>query len=110
MQIRIKATKIKLTPQIKDYVQEKMDMLEKYLGNVKVKNCDVEIGTTVGNQNSGAIYRTEVNLEVPGELLRVEKTEEDIFKAIDKVKSHLVRSIGKYKLKKMDKKRQAQQD
>jgi len=105
MQINIKATKIKLTPKVKAYVQEKMDMLEKYLGNIPVQNCDVEIGMSVGGQHCGEIYRAEVNLEVPGELLRVEKTEEDLFKAIDKVKDHLRLSIKKYKEKKITKKR-----
>jgi putative sigma-54 modulation protein len=105
MQIRIKATKIKLTPELKKYIQEKMDMLEKYLGDIQVLNCDVEVGMSVGGQNSGKIYKTEVNLEVPGELLRVEKTEKEIFKAIDKVKDHLEIIIKKYKEKRIGKKR-----
>jgi len=100
MQIRIKATKIKLTDEIRDYVQKKMDMLEKYLGGVKVTNCDVEIGLSVGGQNSGEIYRAEVNLSLPQGLLRVEKTEKELFKAVDKVKDHLARSIVKFKEKK----------
>ena len=106
MQVKIKATKIDLTSRIKEYVQEKMDMLEKYLGSVSVQNCDVEIGMTTGNQSAGKIYRAEVNLEVPGKLIRVEKTEEELFKAIDKVKDHLTRSIRRYKQKIRDKKRQ----
>jgi ribosomal subunit interface protein len=59
------------------------------------------VGLAVGGQNSGKIYRTEVNLSLPGELLRVEKTEKDIFKSIDKVKDHLRLSIQKYKDKKI---------
>ena len=105
MKIRIKATKIKLTPEIKSYVEKKMAMLEKYLGNTQVLNCDVEVGMSVGGQNSGKIYKTEVNLEVPGSLLRVEKTEKDLFKAIDKVKDHLEIIIKKYKEKRINKKR-----
>lgn len=107
MQIKIKATKIELTSELKDYIQEKMDMLEKYLGSIKVQNCDVEVGLAVGGQNSGEIYRCEVNLQVPHELIRMEKTEKELFKAIDKVKDHLIRSIGKYKEKRIDKNRKA---
>lgn len=109
MRINIKATKIKLTPEIKSYVEEKMDMLEKYLGNVQVTNCDVEVGMAVGNQLSGKIYRCEANLSVPGDLLRVEKTEKELFKAIDKVKDHLARSIRRYKEKRIDKKRRSRE-
>ncbi|MDD4332929.1 MAG: ribosome-associated translation inhibitor RaiA [Patescibacteria group bacterium] len=105
MQIRIKATKIELTPEIKDYVQKKMDMLDKYVGTFKVLNCDVEVGLAVGSHQSGQIYRAEVNLELPGELLRVEKTEVELFKAIDKVKDHLAEMIKKYKGKVIDKAR-----
>lgn len=100
MQIQIKATKMKLTPEIKEYVQKKMDMLEKYMGNFRPTNCNIEVGLAVGGQASGKIYRTEVNLSLPGELLRVEKTEKDIYKSIDKVKDHLRISIQKYKDKK----------
>ena len=107
MKLNIKATKIELTPETRDYVQEKMDMLQKYLGDIQVLNCDVEIGLAVGGQHSGEIYRAEVNLELPGELLRVEKTEKELYKAIDKVKDHLARSIRRYKEKRIDKKRRA---
>jgi len=99
MNIRIKATKMELTPAIKGYVQEKMDMLEKYLGNVLVRNCDVEVGLTVGGQHHGKIFFCETNLNVPGTLLRVEKKEKNLYKAIDKVKDHLERAIIKYKKK-----------
>ena len=105
MDIKIKATRLELTPAIRDYFQMKMDMIEKYLGDIKVINCDVEIEKAVGGQNKGEIFRAEVNLEVPQKLLRVERTEDDLYKAIDKVKDHLELVIKKYKDKLIDKKR-----
>lgn len=80
-------------------------MLEKYLGDIQVINCDVEVGLEVGGQHKGEIHRCEVNLEVPGEILRVEKTSQDLYKSIDKVKDHLQRSIKRYKEKRIDAKR-----
>lgn len=101
MEVRIKATDVELTDELKQHIQKKMDMLEKYLGDVQVLNCDVEVSVEPGpHQNKGKIYRAEVNLEVPGDLLRVEKTEEYLHKAVDKVKDHLARSIKKYRGKK----------
>ncbi len=105
IKINIKSTKLELTEALKDYIQLKMNMLEKYLGDVPVINLDFEIEKSVGAQNKGKIFRAEVNLEVPRELLRVEKTEADMYKAIDKVKDHLVLQIKKYKEKIRDKKR-----
>ncbi len=105
MQIRLKATNLELTEAIRNYFQTKIDMVEKYLGDVPVINCDVEIEKAVGGQHKGEIFRAEVNLQVPHDLLRVEKTEEDLYKAIDKVKDHLELVIKKYKEKLQDKSR-----
>lgn len=105
MKINLKATKFEITEAIRDYVQEKMDMLDKYLGSTNVINCDVEVEKMVGGQNKGDIFRAEVNLEVPHELLRVEKTASDLYKAIDKVKDHLDKMIVKYREKARDKRR-----
>lgn len=105
MRINIKATKIKLTPEVKDYIQEKIDMLGKYLGNLQIINTSFEIEKTTQHHLKGRIYRAEVNLVVAGDLLRVEKTEKDIYKAIDKVKDHLEMIIKKYKEKKIERRR-----
>lgn len=104
MNIKIKATRLELTDAIREYCQTKMDMLEKYLGEIQVLNCDVEVERTLGDQHKGDIFRAEVNLEVPKEILRIEKSEKDLYKAIDKVKDHLAEMIKKYKEKLMEKK------
>ena len=104
MQIKLKATKLEMTDAIRNYVQTKMDMLDKYLGDIPVLNCDVEVERIIGGQNKGDVFRAEVNLEVPRELLRVEKTEKDLYKAIDKVKDHLDEVIVRYKEKMRDRK------
>lgn len=106
MNIKIKSTRLEMTSAIRQYIEEKMAMVEKYLGTkVKAINCDFEIEKAVGGQNKGEIFRAEVNLQVPHEVLRVEKTEKDLYKAIDKVKDHLELVVKKYKEKLIDKKR-----
>lgn len=105
MKINLKATRFEMTDSISDYAQEKMDMLDKYLGSTPVINCDVEVEKIGGGQNKGDIFRAEVNLEIPHELLRVEKTSDDLYKAIDKVKDHLEEVIVKYREKARDKAR-----
>lgn len=97
MQMRLKSTKMESSEAITLYFQEKVDMLEKYLSGVQVLNCDCEIEKVGGEQHSGKVFRAEINLEVPGSLLRVEKEAEDMYKAIDKAKDHMVEIIKKYK-------------
>lgn len=105
MRLNIKATNLELTPKLRAYVQLKMDMLDKYLGKLKVINAHFEVGKTTNHHLKGEIYSAEANLVVDGDLLRVEKTEKDVFKAVDKVKGHLELVIKKYKGKKIEHKK-----
>ncbi|MDD4271712.1 MAG: ribosome-associated translation inhibitor RaiA [Patescibacteria group bacterium] len=108
MRLNIKATNLELTPRVKEYVQKKMDMLDKYLGKLKVINASAEISKTTKHHKKGEIYLAEVNISLGSDLLRVEKTEKDLFKAVDKVKDHLELVIKKYKDKKIDRKKKKQ--
>lgn len=105
MKTIIKSTKLEVTAAIKKYIENKMDMVEKYLGDIKAINCDFEVEKSVGGQHKGEIFRAEVTLQVPRQVLRIEKTEKDLYKAIDKVKDHLELVIKKYKEKLIDNKR-----
>ncbi|MCX6792830.1 MAG: ribosome-associated translation inhibitor RaiA [Candidatus Falkowbacteria bacterium] len=99
MKVNIRANNLKLTPAIHDYIDEKMAAVEKFLGNIQVINCDFEVELTTKHHHKGDIFRAEVNLEVAKDLLRVEKLEADLYKAIDKVKDHLIDVITKHKEK-----------
>ncbi|MFA7365061.1 MAG: ribosome-associated translation inhibitor RaiA [Patescibacteria group bacterium] len=105
MNIKIKGSRVILSDTVKDYVEKKMNMVEKYLGDLKVTNCDVELENIPSDQKNGDVYRVEVNLFVVGKVLRVEKSETTINKAVDKVKDHLVLMIKKHKEKKQAKER-----
>lgn len=103
MNTKIKGTNLTVTPAIRRYFQEKMDMLEKYLGDVPVLHCYLEIEKVGGVQSKGEIFRAEANILVPRRLLRVEKTQGDLYAAIDKVKDSLELLIKKHKEKRTDK-------
>lgn len=108
MQLNIKATNLELTDNLRAYIQKKMNMLEKYFGKLKVIGVRVQIGRITNHHLKGEIYSAEANLSLGSDLLRVEKTEKDLFKAIDKVKDHLELVIKKYKEKKIDRKKKKQ--
>lgn len=102
MNIQLRQTKVELNQKDKDYIEAKFNMLEKYLGNVPVISCSVEVGMNSNHHQKGDIYFTKVNLKLKGDLLRVEKKEESLLKSVDKVKDHLAESIKKYKDKKRE--------
>lgn len=100
MNLQIRAKNIELTEEIKNYAQEKMDALDKYLGDFPVIQADFQIEKTTNHHQKGEVYRAELNLDVPQELLRVEKTGNDIHEAIDLVRDAMEIVINKYKEKK----------
>ncbi|MDP2709074.1 MAG: ribosome-associated translation inhibitor RaiA [bacterium] len=105
MRLNIKATNLELSANLKAYVQKKMDMLDKYLGKFKILKAKFEVDKTTNHHKKGEIYCAEANLVVNGDLLRVQKTEKDMFKAVDKVKDHLEIMIKKYRDKKIERKK-----
>jgi putative sigma-54 modulation protein len=98
MQIKIQGTGIELTEAIKAYAEEKVLTLEKFFE--QIISADIDVGMESHHHNKGQVYYAEVNLSVPGELIRVRKNESDLYKAIDKVKDHLKVELQKMKEKK----------
>lgn len=108
MKSTLKATNLELTPAIKAYTEKKLDMVEKYLGKQDVISCHCELELVTRHHQKGDIFRTEINLTLPHSLLRVERTAEDLYKAIDNAKEHLVELIKRTKEKRLAKRRQTE--
>lgn len=108
MKIILKATRLELTPAITDYVEEKIGSLEKFIKRFERKSeikAEVEIARKTRHHRKGDIYYAEVNLHLPGEILRAEHSDWNIRVAIDKIRDKLQREIKKYKEKKIQAKR-----
>lgn len=97
MNIQIKTENLKLTKEIKEYAEKKVRALMKYLGSIPIMEAIVKLALVSKHHQKGDIYECKIQLKLPKKTLIVMKVEEDIFKAIDKVKDHLERSIEKYK-------------
>jgi ribosome-associated translation inhibitor RaiA len=80
--------------------------VEKFYPKIVELRAEVEY---VGHQTKGDIYRCEVNLSIPGKLIRVEKTTPDFQKSVNKVKDHLKVVLTKERGKKLQK-RQGKSD
>ena len=101
MQIIIKATKIKLTKILKDFVEEKIRDLEK-LFKSKLKpdfeiKVFVEIGKTSRHHRKGEVFFAEGQIFLPGEGVRAVAEREDLKLAICEVKDKLQIQLKKYK-------------
>lgn len=110
MKINIKATNLKLTPSLKNYIEEKIGSLEKIIPRFKVSDFSggtgkptfeawVEIEKTTSHHHKGEIFRTECQIRLPGRSLRAESEKEELHLAIDEVKDELQGEIKKYREK-----------
>ncbi|MEK7135005.1 MAG: ribosome-associated translation inhibitor RaiA [Patescibacteria group bacterium] len=93
MEIKIKTTNFSLTPSIGNYLQEKLNTLDKFLPNDESILADVELAKTTKHHQKGDIFKAEVNLKVPGHLIRAVAERWDLHVAIDAVKDELRREI-----------------
>jgi putative sigma-54 modulation protein len=102
MKIIIKTTNLELTSAIKEHVEQKIGSVDKLLDDMdrNVIEARVEIGRITKHHRKGDIFRAEVNLTLPGRLLRSVAEEGDLRTALDQVKNELQQEIKKYRGKK----------
>jgi len=109
MKLNIKATNFKITFKIRSYLEEKIGNLDKFMpeGDSSVEAW-VELARTTYHHQTGDIFRAEVDIRLPGKILRAEAERENIFLAIDEVKDELQQQIKKYKDRLIAKKRRGE--
>lgn len=93
MNIAIKATNLDLTPAIKEYAEEKVGNLEKFIAPIEAK---IELERD-RKHHSGEVFRAEVTLVMGGRLLRADATAEDMYAAIDLTIPKIKEQISKFK-------------
>lgn len=100
MHIDIKATNTELTPPLKEYIEGKIGSLDKFLKRWQLEGqikCRVEVGRTTHHHHKGNVFRAEVNIDLPGTVLRVEEIDTDIRIAVDRAKDRLKAEITRFK-------------
>ena len=93
MKYNIHGKKIKVTPSIKQYIEEKVGKLDKYLAvpDDVIANIVIRI--------SGNDQIVEVTINMPKLILRAEERDNDLYSAIDLVSDKLERQLRKNKTK-----------
>lgn len=99
MAINIKATNMELTPAIEDYVNSKLDRIDKFIKKGEV-GVYIEVGKTTNHHKRGDLYKAEFNIEIDGDKFFTESEKEDLYTAIDDAKEEIIRRIINKKDKK----------
>ena len=87
MELKIRGDKIKITQSMKDYIEDKLSKLDKYLE----KSNDVSANVIV--KVRGHEQKVEITIPLKSFILRSEETQEDFYAAVDKTIDKLERQI-----------------
>ncbi|OGZ28852.1 MAG: ribosomal subunit interface protein [Candidatus Nealsonbacteria bacterium RIFOXYD1_FULL_39_11] len=94
MKINTKATGISLTPAITEYIEKKINMLDKFFRSADEVLVNVEVGRTTKHHKSGDIFRAEIHITANGQEYYSVAETEDLYAAIDEVKDEIVYKLS----------------
>lgn len=97
MELVIRGAKIKVTEAMKNYIEEKVGKLDKYIED----SSNIRANVLVKVKNHNQII--EITIPLKSFILRSEESQEDIYAAVDKAVDKLERQIRKNKTRLMSK-------
>ncbi|MGD0976816.1 MAG: ribosome-associated translation inhibitor RaiA [Minisyncoccia bacterium] len=120
MKIILHAKNLELTPAIRDYVDEKIGSIAKFLSSPSHSNLEcegkpnkdliearVEVSRPSRHHHEGDVFYAEVNLKMGKNLMRATYEHNDPHVAIDRVRDEIERQIKKFKEKRSEKERRS---
>lgn len=100
MKITLKWTNLKPIESIDVFVEEKINDLEKFIEKylkTGVAEAWIEVSRTTKHHKKGEfVYRAEVDIRLPGKIVRAEAVHKDLRQAIVRVKDELHQQIKTY--------------
>jgi len=97
--VSIFARNLEMTPRLSEYVDRKVEKLDRYLPSIEEARIDL----TVENTRSAAHSQVaQLTVRVRGTILRAEERTQDMFASIDAVLDKMYRQIARYKGKRRD--------
>lgn len=94
----IKATEIDLTTPIKEYLDKRLEAIEKLIDSENpTLLAEIEIGKTTKHHQSGDIFRAELNLTIDGDNFRAVSEKENLNSAIDEMRDEILNELRSFK-------------
>ena len=106
MKLELKSKNLDFTLAIKEYIEMKIGGLAKLVSGIERGGTEVlarvEVVRTSNHHGKGDVYRAEVNIDAPQNIVRAEEESTNIRAAIDGVQVKLRQLLVKYKEKRSD--------
>ncbi|MFA6797576.1 MAG: ribosome-associated translation inhibitor RaiA [Candidatus Paceibacterota bacterium] len=102
MKYNVKATDFPLTPAISEYLNKKVNHLDKFINSTLEETvmCYIEVGKTTGHHKTGDLFKAEFTLHLGGKVFRASEEKEDLYSAIDVVTEEMAEELRSFKNKK----------
>jgi putative sigma-54 modulation protein len=105
MQLIVQGKNIQVTDRLRDYVETKVDRLDRYLPTITDARMDL---ATESTRSYGDRQVAQLTVHSKGMMLRAEERSGDIFTSVDMVMDKMKRQIDRYKSKRRDRIREVQ--
>lgn len=99
MQMILKGKNIEITDWLHEYVEKKVDRLDRYMPEIQEVRVELSVEKTRSSQDRQV---AQVTVRSNGLILRAEERTDDMFSAIDAVMDKMHRQIVRYKGKRID--------
>ncbi|OGN30620.1 MAG: ribosomal subunit interface protein [Candidatus Yanofskybacteria bacterium RIFCSPLOWO2_02_FULL_43_10b] len=101
MKYILQSVNISISPSIQALVEAKINSLERFVSRFSPEAVEarIEVGKPSRHHHTGPVFYAEINLKVPGKLLRAEATHLDLNSAINEAFKEMGRQIKDYKEK-----------
>ena len=87
-----------MTDAIRNYVEKKLKGIDRFANTTESQlQIQVEVGRTPSDQESGEVFRAEINLSINGNQFYAVSKKDELYAAIDDVKNEIVRQMKKSK-------------
>lgn len=100
MEIKMTGKSMELTPNVRAYIEKKLQKLSHQLNNIIETDIEITEEKTRDPENR---FVAQLTVDHSGTLLRAEERGEDLFTAVDRVEAVIRRRIERYKGKLYDK-------
>jgi ribosomal subunit interface protein len=88
----IKATNIELTTAITDHINDRLNVINKFL-NDNDAIVQIEVGRTTNHHNKGDIFRAEFNIKSKEKNFYSESSKHDLYLAINDAKDQIINEL-----------------
>lgn len=100
MTTNIKGTNMELTNAISDYINKKIESINKFVKQGEEVTIYIEVGKTTNHHKQGDYFKAEFDVTINGEKFFTDSEKSDLYKAIDDAKDELVKKIKNSKKRK----------